>query len=152
MYLCVENIGFSSFYVFVCWGYRFYLFLCICVLRISVLPLCMYLYVEDIGFTSFYVFVCWGYRFYLFLCICVLRILVLPLSMYLCIENIGFTSFCVFVYCGYRFYLFLCICVLRISVPQYTNTQKEVKPIYSIHKYIERGKTNILNTQIHRKR
>jgi hypothetical protein len=58
MYLCVEDIGFTSFYVFVCLGYRFYLFLCICVLRISVLPLSMYLCVEDIGFTSFYVFVC----------------------------------------------------------------------------------------------
>ena len=44
MYLCVEDIGFTSFYVFV--------------LRISVLPLSMYLCVEDIGFTSFYVFVC----------------------------------------------------------------------------------------------
>jgi hypothetical protein len=47
MYLCVEDIGFNSFYVF---G--------ICVLKISVLPLSMYLCVEDIGFTSFYVFVC----------------------------------------------------------------------------------------------
>ena len=47
MYLCVEDIGFTSFYVF---G--------ICVLRISVLPLSMYLFVEDIGITSFYVFVC----------------------------------------------------------------------------------------------
>ena len=88
-----------------CWGYRFYLFLCMCVLRVSVLPLSMYLYVEDIGFTPFYVFVCWGYRFYLFLCI-----------WYLCVEDIGFTSFYVFVCWGYRYYLFLCICVLRISV------------------------------------
>jgi hypothetical protein len=59
MYLCVEDIGFNSFYVF---G--------ICVLKISVLPLSMYLCVEDIvlplsmclcvediGFTFFYVFV-----------------------------------------------------------------------------------------------
>jgi hypothetical protein len=78
----------------------------------------------------------------------------------LCVEDIGFTSFYVIVYLGYRFYLFLCICVSRISVlpqihrkrsnryPQHTNTQKEVKPISSIHKYIERGKTDILNTQI----
>jgi hypothetical protein len=29
---------------------------------------------------------------------------------------------------------------------------KQVKPISSTHKYIERGKTDILNTQIHRKR
>jgi hypothetical protein len=58
MYLCVEDIGFTSFYVFVWCGYRFYPFLCICVLRISVLPHSMYLIVEDIGFTSFYVFVC----------------------------------------------------------------------------------------------
>ena len=56
--MCVEDIGFTLFYVFVGCGYRFYLFLCICVLRISVLPLSMYLCVEDIGFTSFYVFVC----------------------------------------------------------------------------------------------
>ena len=69
MYLYVEEIGFTSFYVFVCLGYRFDLFLCICVLRISVLPLSMYLCVADIGFISFYVFVCLGYRFYLFLCI-----------------------------------------------------------------------------------
>jgi hypothetical protein len=44
MYLCVENIGFISFYVFVCWEYRFYFFLCICVLKISVyhfLCICM---------------------------------------------------------------------------------------------------------------
>ena len=67
MYLCVEDIGFTSFYVCVCLGYRFYLFLCICVLRISVFPLSMYLCVEDIGFTSFYVFVCSGFQFYLFL-------------------------------------------------------------------------------------
>jgi hypothetical protein len=72
--------------------YRFYFFLCICVLKISV---------------------------YLFLCICMLRISVLTLSMILCAENIGFTS---------------------------------LKPISSTHKYIERGKTDILNTQIHRKR
>ena len=58
MYLCVDDIGFTSFYVFVCSRYRVYLFLCICVLRISVLHLSMYLCVEDIGFTSFYVFVC----------------------------------------------------------------------------------------------
>ena len=109
MYLCVDDIGITSLYVFVCCGYRFYLFLCICVLRISVLPLSMYLIVKDIGstsfyvlcladigFTSFYVFVCGGYRFYLFLCICVLRILVFPLSMYLFVEDIGFTSFYVF--------------------------------------------------------
>jgi hypothetical protein len=43
--------------------------------------------------------------------------------MYLCVEDIGFTSF-----------------------------YKEVKPISSTHKNIERGKTDILNTQIHRKR
>jgi hypothetical protein len=36
----------------VCWGYQFYLFLCICVLSISVLPLSMYLCVADIGFIS----------------------------------------------------------------------------------------------------
>ena len=58
MYLCVEDIGVTSFYVFVCLGYRFDLFLCICVLMISVLPLSMYLCVEDISFTSFYVYVC----------------------------------------------------------------------------------------------
>jgi hypothetical protein len=29
---------------------------------------------------------------------------------------------------------------------------KEVNPISSTHKYIEKGKTDILNTQIHRKR
>ena len=58
MYLCVEDIGFTSFYVFVCLGYRFYHFLCICVLRISVLPLSMLMCVDDIGFTSLYVFVC----------------------------------------------------------------------------------------------
>ena len=58
MYLYVEEIGFTSFYVFVCKGYRFDLFLCICVLRISILPLSMYVCAEDIGFTSFYVFVC----------------------------------------------------------------------------------------------
>ena len=58
MYLCVEGIGFTSFYVFVCSGYRFDLFLCICVLSVSVLPLSMYLCVQDIGLTSFYVFVC----------------------------------------------------------------------------------------------
>jgi hypothetical protein len=45
--LCVEDIGFNSFYVF---G--------ICVLKISVLPLSMYLCVAGIGSTSFYVFVC----------------------------------------------------------------------------------------------
>ena len=84
--MCVEDIGFTSFYVCVCSGYRFYLFLCICMLRTSVLPLSMYLCVEDIGFTSFYVF---G--------ICVLRISVLPLSMYLFVEDIGITSFYVFV-------------------------------------------------------
>ena len=94
---CLYQARTVSGYVFVCWGYQFYLFLCICVLKISVWPLSMYLCVEDIGFTSFYVFVCWGYRFDLFLCICVLRISVLPLSMYLCVEDIGFTSFYVFV-------------------------------------------------------
>jgi hypothetical protein len=31
-------------------------------------------------------------------------------------------------------------------------TSLEIKPISSTHKYIERGKTDILNTQIHRKR
>jgi hypothetical protein len=81
----------------------------------------MYLYVEDIGVSSFYVFVCLGYRFDLFLCICVLMISVLPFSMYLCVEDISFTS-------------------------------NEVKPISSTHKYIEKGKTDILNTQTHRKR
>jgi hypothetical protein len=30
--------------------------------------------------------------------------------------------------------------------------EKEVKPISSTHKYIERGKTDIINTQINRKR
>jgi hypothetical protein len=115
---------------------------------------------DILSLTSFYVFVCCGYRFYLFACICVLRISVLPLSMYLCVEDIGFTSFYVFVCRGYRFYLFLCICGLKISVLplsknrylQHTNTYKKVKPISSTHKYIERGKTDILNTQIHRKR
>ena len=120
-----------------CWGYQFYLFLCICVFRISVLPLSMYLFVEDIGCTFFYVFVCWVYRFYLFLwfacwgysfyfflriymlkisvylflCICMLRISVWPLSMYLCVAGIGFTPFYVFVCWGYRFtsfYVFVC--------------------------------------------
>jgi hypothetical protein len=43
MCLCVEDIGFTFFYVFVRWGYRFDLVLCICMLRISVLPLSMYL-------------------------------------------------------------------------------------------------------------
>jgi hypothetical protein len=100
------------------WGYRFYLFLCICVLRISVLPLSMYLCVEDIGFTSFYV---------------------------LCVEDIGFTSFYVFDCRGYQFYLFLCI---WNRYPQHTNTYKDVIPISSTHKYIERGKTDILNTQM----
>jgi hypothetical protein len=42
----------------------------------------------------------------------------------LCAEDIGFTSFYVFV----------------------------VKPISSTQKYIEKGKTDILNTQAHRKR
>jgi hypothetical protein len=139
----------------------------ICVLMISVLHFSMYFFAEDICFTSFYVFVCWGYRFYLFLCICVLRVSVLhfsmicvlrisalPLSMYLCFEDIGFTSFydlCVedigftffyvFFCWGYLFYLFLCICLLRISVlPSATQ------------KYIERGKTDILNKQLHRNR
>jgi hypothetical protein len=50
---CVKDISFTSFYVFLCCGYQFYLFLCICVLRISILPPSMYLCVEDIGFTSF---------------------------------------------------------------------------------------------------
>ena len=58
MYLCVEDIGFTSVYVFVCLGYRAYLFQSMCVLRISVLPISMYWCVEDISFTSFYVFVC----------------------------------------------------------------------------------------------
>ena len=58
MYLCVEDISFTSFYVFVCCVYWFYLFVCICVLMISVFPLSMYLCVEDVGFTSLYVFVC----------------------------------------------------------------------------------------------
>jgi hypothetical protein len=142
----------------------------------------MYLCVEDIAFTSFYVFVCWGYRFYLFLCICVLSISVLPLSMYLCVtyiergktdilntqilrkrsnryrqhtntykevkpissthknsvEDIGFTSFYVFVCWGYRFYLFLCLCVLRIWV-------------LPLSMYVC-AQTDILNTQIHKKR
>ena len=44
MYLCVKDIGFTSFYVFV--------------LRISVLSVFMYMCGEDIGFTSFYVCVC----------------------------------------------------------------------------------------------
>ena len=74
-----------------------YLFLCICMLRISVLPLSMILCAKNIRFTSFYIFVCRGYRFYLFLCICVLMISVLPLSMYLSVEDIGLTSFYVFV-------------------------------------------------------
>jgi hypothetical protein len=47
MYLYVEEIGFTSFYIFVCLGYLFDLFLCICVLRISVLPLSMYVCAED---------------------------------------------------------------------------------------------------------
>jgi hypothetical protein len=74
----------------------------------------------------------------------VLKILVLPLSMYLCVEDIGLTSFYVFVCCGYQLYLFLCVCVLRISVLPLS--------ISSTHKYIERSKTDILKTQIHRKR
>jgi type III secretory pathway component EscU len=98
----------------------------ICVLRISILPLSMYLCVEDIGCTSFYVFVGLGYRLDLFLCICVLMISVLPFSICLCVEDISFTC-------------------------QHTNTYKEVKPISSTHTNIERGKTDILNTQIHRK-
>jgi hypothetical protein len=40
------------------------------------------------------------------------------------------------------------MCVLRVSVLPLS----EVKPISSTHKYIKRGKTDILNTQIHRKR
>jgi hypothetical protein len=51
--------------------------------------------------------------------------IVLPRSMYLYVEEIGFTSFYVFVCAG---------------------------PIPSTHKYIERGKTDILNTQIHKMR
>jgi hypothetical protein len=65
MYLCVENIGFISFYD---------------------------LFVEDIGFTPY---------------------------CDLCVEDIRFTSLCD-------------LCVENIG-----------------HKYIERGKTDILNTQIH---
>jgi hypothetical protein len=76
----------------------------------------MYLYVEEVGFTSFYVFVGLGYRFDLFLCICVLMISVLPFSMCLCVEI------------------------------------EQGKTVSSTLKYIEKGKTDILNTQIHRKR
>jgi hypothetical protein len=130
MYLCVEDIGLISFYVFVCWWYRFYPFLCICVLRISVLPLSMSqifrkrsnryrqhtnTYKEVKPISSTHINIERGKtdilntqihrKWYPFLCICVLRISVLALSMYL-----------VFVCWRYRFYLFQCICVLRISV------------------------------------
>jgi hypothetical protein len=33
-----------------------------------------------------------------------------------------------------------------------TQIHREVKPIYSTHKHIERGKTDMLKTQINRKR
>jgi hypothetical protein len=51
--------------------------------------------------------------------------------MYLCVEDIG----------------------LPLSMYLYVeDIGLEVRPISSTHKYIERGKTDILNTQIHRKR
>jgi hypothetical protein len=147
----------------VCWGYRFYLVLCICVLKILVLPLSMFLCVEDIGFTSFYVkeviLISWTHKYtergktdilntqihrknrfyfflcicvlrisvYLFLCICVFRISVLPLSMYLCVEDISFISF-------------YDLCVEDIGFTSFYDFI-----------YIERGKTDILNIQIHGK-
>jgi hypothetical protein len=148
MFLCVEDISFTSFFVFVCWGYQFYIFLCICVLMISSLPFSMYLCVEDIRYiergktdilNTQVIERCktdiLNTQIHLFLCICVLRISVLPLSMYLCVGDIGFTSFYVFVCWGYQFYIFLCICVLMISgLP------------------IQRGKTDTVSTHIHRKR
>jgi hypothetical protein len=112
MYLCVEDISFTSFYVFVCWRYQFDLFLCICVLRISVLPLSMYLCVEDTGFShisvpSFYLHV----FFLIFFSSWVkLKYYLINIKQQL-INHYGYRFLSV-----YRFYLFLCICVLKISV------------------------------------
>jgi hypothetical protein len=114
MYLCVQDMGFTSFYVCVCSGYRFYLFVCI------------HKYIErgktDIINTQ----ITESSKSNILntqitvrsktdilnkqiierdktdtlntQVICLLRISVLPLSMYLCVEDISFTSFYVFVY------------------------------------------------------
>jgi hypothetical protein len=51
--------------------------------------------------------------------------------MYLCVEDIGFT---------------------KNRYIQHTKSEKEVNPISSKQKYIEKGKADIFKTQIHRKR
>jgi hypothetical protein len=145
MYLCAEDIGFISFYVFVCWGYQFYLFLCICVLSISVLPpiSSTYKYIErGKTISSTHKYIEKGKTD-------ILRKQIIERGK-TDIFNIGFTSFYVFVCWGYRFYLFLCICVLRISVLP-LSMYLCVEDI-SFTSFLERGQTDILNTQIYRKR
>jgi hypothetical protein len=46
----------------------------------------------------------------------------------------------------------MCLCVEDIGFTSFYATLKEVKPISSTHKYIERGKIDKLSTHTHRKR
>jgi hypothetical protein len=80
--------------------------------------------------------------------------------MYLCVEDISFTSFYdLFVGdIGFTPYCDLCVEDIRLTslcdlcVDDIRLTSLELKPISSTHKYIERGKTDILNIKLHRKR
>jgi hypothetical protein len=68
-----------------------------------------------------------------------LRISVLPLSMYLFVEDIGFTPSCD-------------LCVEDIRLTSLCDLCVNDIRFTSFYEYIEKGKTDILNTQIHRKR